>query len=209
MCQIMENSLHGFITALASKEPVPGGGGASALLGAIGAALCSMVANLTVGKMKYAQYQEDMENIRKRAGAASEKLLLLIAQDAEASAPLAAAYGIPKDEPGRDERLEGALIAACVVPMEIMKAVRDVVELAEEAAAKGSKLVLSDAAVAAAACRGALTGAAMNVFINTRLMKNRKFAAETDAEASLILKGGCERCDKICCDIMRELSVDN
>ncbi len=135
--------------------------------------------------------------------------MLLIAQDAEASAPLAAAYGIPKDEPGRDERLEGALIAACVVPMEIMKAVRDVVELAEEAAAKGSKLVLSDAAVAAAACRRALTGAAMNVFINTRLMKNRKFAAETDAEASLILKGGCERCDKICCDIMRELSVDN
>ncbi len=64
----MENSLHGFITALASKEPVPGGGGASALLGAIGAALCSMVANLNVGKKKYAQYQEDMENIRNVPG---------------------------------------------------------------------------------------------------------------------------------------------
>ncbi len=205
----MENSLHGFISALASKEPVPGGGGASALLGAIGAALCSMVANLTVGKKKYAQYQEDMENMLKRAETASKRLLLLIDEDAEAFAPLAAAYGIPKDEPGRDERLEGALRAACAVPMKIMKVVREVVELAEEAASKGSKLVLSDAAVAAAACRGALTGAAMNVFINTGLMKNRKFAAEINAEASLILKSECDRCDKICRDILRELNGNN
>jgi len=121
MKPISEYALTDFIAALSSKEPVPGGGGASALIGAVGVALCSMVANLTSGKKKYAEYQSDIEGIISRTSKSISNLLRLIEKDAEAFEPLWASYGISKDDPSRDEMLENALVAACSVRMEILR----------------------------------------------------------------------------------------
>lgn len=199
--------MQGFISDLSSKEPVPGGGGASALLGAVGAALCSMVANLTSGKKKYESFQADIEDIIMRARESTQKLMGLIEEDAKVFAPLAAAYGLPKDDAQRERTLEEALSKACSVPMDILRETERVAGLAEELAQKGSKLAVSDVGVAAAACRAAAQGAAMNVYINTKLMKNRDHAGKLNSETIAVL-GGCEaKCEKIYRQIADELTV--
>jgi len=207
MKNIYETTLPGFIEALASKEPVPGGGGASALMGAVGAALCSMAANLTSGKKKYAEYQSDIENIISCASGSISNLLNLIEKDAEVFEPLSAAYGIPKENPDRDEILENALVAACSVPMMILKEAADVVDIIEQLAVKGSKLAVSDVGVAASACRCAMEGAIMNVYINTKLMKNHDYAIQLNKEAEAVFHDGIKRCDIIYKQIIDELRV--
>ena len=126
-----------FTQELASSAPVPGGGGASALAAAIGIALGDMVGELTVGKKKYADVEEEVRQLMARAQALRERFLALIDGDAEAFAPLAKAYGIPKDDPNRDEIMENALKVACGVPMDIMRACGEALDIIAEFAAKG------------------------------------------------------------------------
>lgn len=183
-----------FFRQLSSKAPVPGGGGASALLGAAGASLCAMVANLTRDKKKYAAYREDMERLLRQAEAARDGYLGLMESDAEAFAPLAAAYALPKGAPCRAETLEAALQKACSAPLEILRHTDAAAGMLEELAGKGSRLVLSDVGVAATACGSAAEGAALNVHCNTRLMKDRQFADRADAEAMALLTGIRRRC---------------
>jgi len=197
-----------FIEELASKEPVPGGGGASALIGAVGIALCSMAANLTSGKPKYAEYQKDIEIIISRSGDLIKKLLKFIERDAEVFEPLSKAYSIPKDNPGRDDVLESALVLACSVPLDIMREIENNLDIIEQLSEKGSKLMMSDVGVAAAACRSAIEGAAMNVYVNTKLMKDREAALKTNEETQTILFRGIERCDKIYKKILGELCLN-
>ena len=201
----MNLSLLDFLADLSSKNPTPGGGGASALIGAIGASLCSMVANLTSGKQKYAQHQSDIENILSIASQEIPLLIGLIEKDAETFEPLAKAYGIPKEDPDREGILEGALVAACSVPMETLAKMEKIVSLVEELAEKGSRLAVSDIGVAAAACRAAMEGAAMNVYINTKLMKNRERAEKLNAEANGMLESGANRCAAVYQKIAAEL----
>jgi formiminotetrahydrofolate cyclodeaminase len=196
-----------FIETLSSKSPVPGGGGASALIGAVSASLCSMVANLTSGKKKYAAYQADIDAILARAGESAERLLGLMDRDAEVFEPLSRAYGIPKDEPGRDETVEKALSAAATVPMDILKEVSGIQDMLEELAEKGSKLTISDVGVAAAACRAALEGAAMNVYANTKLMKDRERAQQLNNETNELLTAGRERCEAVYRRVAGELGA--
>lgn len=197
-----------FIEQLSSKAPVPGGGGASALVGAIGVALCSMVANLTSGKKKYAQYQTEIDEIIVRTKNSAHRLLELIQKDAEVFEPLSAAYGIPKDAPGREDILENALFEACSVPMEILREVSGVIDILEQLKEKGSKLAVSDVGVAASACKSAMEGAIMNVYINTKLMKDRERALKINQEAKVILEEGAVRCIKIYDQITEELRAD-
>lgn len=177
-----ELSINEFTSQLSSAAPVPGGGGASALMGAVSASLCSMVGNLTSGKKKYAEYQQDIERIIADAVALNEKMLSLIEKDAEAFEPLAKAYSIPKEESGRDEILEKALYEAAMAPLEIVKCSAEVSALIKELVVKGSRLAISDVGVAASACEACAKGAAMNVYINTKLMKDRECAAKLNAE---------------------------
>lgn len=177
-----ELSINEFTSQLSSAAPVPGGGGASALMGAVSASLCSMVGNLTSGKKKYAEYQQDIEHIIADAVTLNEKMLSLIEKDAEAFEPLAKAYSIPKEEPGRDEILEKALYEAAMAPLEIVKCSAEVSVLIKELVVKGSRLAISDVGVAASACEACAKGAAMNVYINTKLMKDRECAAKLNAE---------------------------
>jgi formiminotetrahydrofolate cyclodeaminase len=205
MKTLNENTIAGFIKDLSSKEPIPGGGGASALIGAVGAALCSMVANLTSGKKKYIEYQADIEIIISRTESAISNLLGLIEKDAEAFEPLWFAYGISKDDPDRDEILENSLVIACSVPMEILKETANIIDIVEQLAVKGSKLAVSDVGVAASACRSAIESAAMNVYINTKLMKNRDYAMKINKVAEAIFYDGVNRCNLIYKQIADEL----
>ncbi len=185
--KMIDKTVTVFTEELASPAPVPGGGGASALVGAIGVALGDMVGELTVGKKKYADVEEDVKALMVNAQELRRRFLELIDGDAEAFAPLAKAYGIPKDDPTRDEVMENALKVACGVPMDIMRACGEALDLIEKFAAKGSKLAISDAGCGAVLCKAAMQAASFNVFINTKSMKDRACTEALEKEANELL----------------------
>lgn len=179
--ELVKSSVEEFTEVLASKAAVPGGGGASALVGAIGVALGSMVGSLTVGKKKYADVEEEIKALMVRAEELRLALLECIHKDAVSFEPLSKAYGIPKDDPTRDTVMEKCLHDAAAVPMEILELCCRAIELQVDFAAKGSKLVISDAATGVMACKGAMFGAAMNVRVNTKSMLDRDYAEKMNA----------------------------
>lgn len=180
----MEKNVDKFLAELASSAPTPGGGGAAALCGALGVALGNMVGNLTLGKRKYADVQEDIAALNSRAEALRTDFVALVDADAEAFAPLSRAYGIPKDAPGRAEVMEAALKRAAEPPLEIMRKCAEALDLIAEYAAKGSALAISDAGCAAALAIAAMKAAALNVRINTKSMTDREAADKMNAEAA-------------------------
>ena len=165
-----------FLDALASKAPTPGGGGASALAGALGAALCTMVGNYTVGKKKYADVEEDVKALMARAEDIRARLLAQVDADAAAFEPLSRAYAIPKDDPTRGEVMERCLRDAAAAPMEILRLCCQAIDLHREMLDKGSVMMLSDVGTGVVLCRGALYGAALNVKVNTKSMADRAYA---------------------------------
>ena len=192
-----DKKINEFTEVLASKEAVPGGGGASALVGSIGMALGNMVGSLTTGKKKYADVEEEIQALMTEGENLRIELLSMMDKDAEAFAPLAKAYGIPKDDPSRDEVMEKALDVACQAPMDIMRTVCKALDVIKEFAAKGSALAISDAGVGAVCCKAALQGASLNVFINTKSMKDRTKAEALEAEANEMLDKYCRLADEI------------
>ena len=207
--EMMEKSCGQFLAELAGKAPTPGGGGASALVGAAGVALGNMVGSLTVGKKKYAAVEADIQALNARAETLRGELEALVQADAEAFAPLAAAYGLPKDTPEQAAHkaavLEKALDAACAVPLQIMEKCAEGIALAEEYAAKGSVMAVSDAGCAAALCKAALQAASLNVFINTKLMADRSRADVLDAKADNLLNEFVPRADAVFASVMQKL----
>ena len=179
-----------FIDVLASREPVPGGGGASAAVGAFAAALGMMVTNLTIGKKKYADYEEEVKAVRDRLEGLRDQLIDLVDGDAVAFEPLSKAYSIPKDDPERDTIMENALYEASVVPMSIMETVLAAAKELEVLVEKGSKLAVSDVGVGILFAQAAIEGASLNVYINTKSMKDRERAAALDAKADAIIAEG-------------------
>lgn len=178
---MLNKSVTEFTEALASKAAVPGGGGASALVGAIGIALGDMVGELTVGKKKYADVEEDVKALMVRAQELRVKLLDCVNKDAEAFEPLSRAYGIPKDDPTRDEVMEKCLRDAAAAPLEILDLCCEAIDLQREFADKGSVLAISDAATGVVFCWSAMYGAAVNVKVNTKSMKDRAYAEKINA----------------------------
>lgn len=176
-----DKSLSRFSTELASTSPSPGGGGAAALCGALAAALGGMVVSLTVGKKKYEANESALRELGERAEKLREELLGMIDGDADAFAPLARAYSMPKDAPDREEVLEAALRRAAASPARIAELCCEVIEILEGCASLGSLLVLSDAASGAALAEGALSAAVVNVKVNTALMRSRNHAAALNA----------------------------
>ena len=198
-----------FVEVLASKAPVPGGGGASALVGAIGTALCNMVGSLTVGKKKYAAVEAEIIELMKKTTSLQNDLLELIEKDAEVFEPLSKAYGLPagtEEEKAEKARvMEGCLKEACSVPMNIMRKCCEVIDLIGVFAEKGSVLAVSDAGVAAACCKGALKGASLNVYINTKSMKNREYAEELNRECDGMLAKYGPMADEIFDSVLAKL----
>ena len=186
-----------FVEVLASDAPAPGGGGAAALVGAIGTALGNMVGSLTVGKKKYADVQEEILALKARCDALQKELLDQVEADDKGFVPLAKAYGIPKDDPNRDAILEDATVTACAVPMHIMELCCEAIDYISVFAAKGSRLAVSDAGCGAVCCKAALQAASLNVFINTKSLKNREVAEAMNAKANGMLTKYCALADEI------------
>ena len=173
-----------FLDVLSSKEPVPGGGGASALAGALGNALGQMVANLTIGKKKYALVEDEIKELAERMKGIQGQFSALADQDAKVFAPLAKCYSLPS---GTEE--EKAYKA------EVMDILAD----------KGSRMAVSDVGVGVQFIRTALLGAVMNVYINTKSMKNREKAEEMNEKAERLIKEGTEAADRIYQKVLGQL----
>ena len=200
-----------FLAQLASKAPTPGGGGTAALVGAAGVALGNMVGSLTTGKKKYAAVEADIQALNARAEALRLELEALVQADAEAFAPLAAAYGLPKDTPEQAAHkaavLETALDGASAVPLQIMEKSAEGITLAAQYAAKGSVLAVSDAGCAAVLCKAALQAASLNVF-NTKLMADRTRAAALDERADALLAEFVPKADEVFSAVSGKLRND-
>ena len=188
--KMLEKPATQFLMELSSNAPVPGGGGASAAVGAFAAALGMMVTNLTIGKKKYAEYEEELVACRARLEDLRDQLIDLVDGDAVAFEPLSKAYSIPKDDPSRDQIMEDALYEASVVPMSIMETVLAAAKELEILVEKGSRLAVSDVGVGILFAQAAIEGASLNVYINTKLMKNRERADEMNAKADAIIAEG-------------------
>jgi formiminotetrahydrofolate cyclodeaminase len=180
-----------FLDELASSAPTPGGGGAAALSGAMGAALVSMVCNLTIGKKNYEAVSEDLKKTLARAEALREALTKGIDEDVVAFNTLMGAYGLPKatdeEKAARTAAIQEALKAATLAPLATCKVCYDVIALSREAADKGNLGVISDAGVAVLAANAGLRSCALNVFINAKSIKDRDFAEKQLADVNALL----------------------
>ena len=197
MNKLSEQSCKDFAALLSSKAPVPGGGGAAALAGALGIALCSMVGNFTTGKKKYAAYEEDVQRMLQAGEVLRGRLLALVDADAEAFEPLSRAYAIPKDDPSRATVLEEATLNACKAPLEMVSCCGEALMLLEEMLEKGSRLLLSDVGCGALLCKAAMESAALNVFINTSSLADRSIADEMERQVDAALEQYLPVADRI------------
>lgn len=207
--RIIDLSCTGFVDVLATSAPVPGGGGAAALVGAIGTALGNMVGSLTVGKKKYADVQDEILSLKKKSDELQAKLLQMVEEDAKAFEPLSKAYGLPADtdeqKAEKEKVMAEALNAAAATPMHIMELTYEALDVVERFSQIGSKIAISDAGCAAACCRAALDAASLNIFINTRLMKDKDAAAELNAKAESMLIEGNAKADAIFAAVRNKL----
>ena len=198
-----------FLDVLSSKEPVPGGGGASALAGALGNALGQMVANLTIGKKKYALVEDEIKELAERMKGIQGQFSALADQDAKVFAPLAKCYSLPsgteEEKAYKAEVMEARLLDASLVPMEIMEKASEMLEIMDILADKGSRMAVSDVGVGVQFIRTALLGAVMNVYINTKSMKNREKAEEMNEKAERLIKEGTEAADRIYQKVLEQL----
>ena len=188
MEHLINRSCREFSDLLASKAPVPGGGGAAALIASLASALCAMAARLTLGKDKFLPYEKDHQRIIAAADTLRERFLLLIGEDAAAFEPLSKIYSMDKSLPDYPEKLTAATLNAAKAPFDMMRCCCDLVVLLEELLEKCSALLLSDVGCAAASVRCALECAAMNVFVNTRLLPDNSTARDMAAQAEAMLR---------------------
>ena len=200
-----------FIDALASKAPTPGGGGASAACGALAAALSSMVGNLTVGKKRYASVEPQVIESLERLSRLRARLVELIDEDAAAFAPLAAAYGMPKETveeiTAKEAALQEALVGACEVPLEIMRVCAHVVGECDFMARCGSRMAVSDAGVAAVFAKAAIQGASLNVYINVASMDDEGRAEAFRLEADALIAAASAKADDVYAFVLGEIGA--
>jgi len=198
---MLNKSCIDFLESLSSKEPVPGGGGAAALVGSIGIALGMMVGNLTVGKKKYEDVEDEIQYLIKKSGQLKNRLNDLVLQDAIAFEPLSAAYGLPADTEEdrlyKDKVMQEALIKAAKVPLDIAECCLEGIKLLEHYAKKGSRLVFSDAGVGVILCKSALQGAKLCVLVNLKLMKDEDLIQKYKENINRIEKEGVILADRI------------
>lgn len=217
----MEQSGREFVTKLGSEEPTPGGGGAAALVGAVGAALLRMVAVLTAGRLERKlqesrsgaerKSQQDglvarVKELAARAEELQQRLLDEVEADEAGFQPLAEAYRMGKDEPRRAERLEKAKLGACQAPMAVMEWAAAAAPVAAELAEKSGKLVVSDAGCAAAALKAAMEMAYLNILVNVRGLGDRTQAEALKERGRELLAGAGEELERVNTKVRKELA---
>lgn len=185
-------NMKAFLDELSSSSPVPGGGGACGYVAAIGMSLGTMVANLTTGKKKYAEYQEEIEKMITDTAKLTEELAECMDKDAASFKPLADAYGLPKNTPEeiahKEEVMEKALVVASEAPLAMMEKILEAMMLLDRLSAIGSRIALSDVGVGIKLCEAAMNGASLNVYINTGMMKEKSLADKLNAKADDLIK---------------------
>jgi len=190
---IKDKSLQVFLDELASSAPTPGGGSGAAVMGAMGAALVSMVCNLTVGKKGYEEVEDDLKDVLKQAEALRDRMTDMIRADVEVFDRLMTSYGLPKEtdeeKAARSDEIQASLKEATDVPLNCARACAEAIELCRTAAEKGNLNVISDAGVAVVAADAAMKSAALNVYINVGSIRDKAFAEERSTELEKILKG--------------------
>lgn len=198
-----------FIEQLASGAPVPGGGGAAALVAAVGTALGNMVGSLTLGKKKYAEVQDEIMLLKKQCDELQDNFLALIDADAEAFSPLANAYGLPKESDEQAEYkarvMEDALDIAASVPVKIVDTCCDALDLMQRMGQIGTAMAISDVACGAVMLKASLEAAAVNVYINTRLMRDREDADELNRSTAEKVAAYTAKADEIYEEIAAKL----
>ncbi len=200
MAMIKDSAIEPFLDALASQAATPGGGSAAAIIGAMGAALVSMVCNLTIGKKKYADVEDEMTNVLNEAERLRRALTDMIQDDVQAFDAVMGAYGMAKEtdaeKAARSEAIQVALKQATVVPLACCKVAREVIDLAGVAAEKGTLNVISDAGVGVLAAYAALRSAALNVYINAKMIADKDFAEASLKELEGLLAGAEDATEK-------------
>lgn len=207
--KISEKTCIEFVNVLASKSAVPGGGGAAALVGAIGMALGSMVCNLTIGKKKYAEYEESVNEILVKAREIEKKLLSMIDKDAKNFLPLSKAYGLPnsteEEKKIKEDIMENALKVACEVPIDIVRVCFDAIKLHEDLVDKGSKLAISDVGVGVQCLRAAILSGQLNVVININSIKDMEYVEAIRKEVNSLVEEGVKICDEVYAKVEKAL----
>ena len=198
---LAEQDIQSFCTALISKSPVPGGGGASALAGALAACLGGMAVQLTRGKKKFIPVDEMLKAQLESLEESRQTLLHCMDEDAAAFEPLSKAYGMPAETEQQKEKkqavLETCLCRAAQPPMKILQTGAEVAASLQALSGHISKLVISDLGCAAAMARACMQCAAMNVWVNAQLMKDRAKAETLYAESRDILERGTAQCETL------------
>jgi len=188
-----ERSLDRFLDELASKAPVPGGGSVAALSGALAAGLVSMVCNLTVGKEKYADVEDDIKALLARSEELRERLIGLLEADAQVYTKVSAAYKMPRqneeEKRARAEAIQAALKDATEIPMKVAEACVEILDLCIPVAEKGNIRAVSDVGVAALMAEAGLRGAALNVLINLGAIEDEGFRRRERARLDALLEG--------------------
>jgi len=173
---MLEKKCSEFINELGTSAPVPGGGSASALVGAIGIALGTMVGELTTGKKNYEQYEAEVSNLIYRSKELTEEFQAAVNADVQAFEPLASAFKMPKASPeekaAREEAIQAGLAAAADAPLHLAELCVKALRVLDSYSLVGNKLAISDAGTGAALCEAALKGAKLNVMVNVNMMKD-------------------------------------
>jgi methenyltetrahydrofolate cyclohydrolase len=208
--KMVDQTCSAFIEVLASKAPVPGGGGAAAMGGAIGMALSNMVGNLTVGKKKYADVEGEVKELVAKGEEVITKLKRLVDKDAEVFEPLSKAYGLPKSTPEevkfKEETMEKCCITACGVPMEIMRAAFEGIKIHARMGQIGTMIAISDVGCGVVFLKSALISGSLNVIINLNTIKDQAFCSATRKEMDDLLKTGSKMADETLALVISKLT---
>lgn len=200
MTSMVDKSCKEFIDVLASKAPVPGGGGAAALGGAIGMALSNMVGNLTLGKKKYADVEPQVKDLLEKGSEVISELERLVDKDAEVFEPLSKAYGLPKGTPEeikfKEETMEQCSKTACSVPMEIIRKAYEGIIIHQRMGQIGTMLAISDVGCGVVFMKAALISGKLNVIINLNTIKDQNFVKSATEEMERLVNDGCRIADE-------------
>ncbi len=190
-----------FVDLLASDAPAPGGGSAAALEGALGAALTAMVCGLTVGKKKYAEFQELAEEAQKKATDLKARFVDVMDRDTEAFNVVSAAFGMPKatdeEKAARSAAIQEGLKGCTKTPFEMMELAVETLELTASILGKSNDSAASDLGVSALSLRAAIQGAWLNVLINIGSLKNKELAEDYRAKGEALLAKALPLADQI------------
>ena len=206
---ITQNSIETFLGELASSTPTPGGGSAAAIMGAMGAALVSMVCNVTLGKKGYEAAESDINAVRAESEKLRGRLTAMVADDVAAFDALMAAYRLPKatdeEKAHRALAIQQNLRRATETPLECARACADVMALARRASERGYLGVISDGGVGVLAAYAGLRSAALNVYINVPTLKDRTFADQATAEVQKLVAEAAIESEAVYCLVRGKL----